>query len=145
MPQFQRPMPRRPVALPPKTPGFAYPGQFAATCTNMPLPPEAMGTVKGLQMFLNQRGLGPLRVDGICGVQTFQAWQKYDAAKLKMGTNQTQPSNPPSGPPPPVLMLPPPTVLAPLPVPPPEPVPLWKQPIVIAAAAIIFVLILTRK
>ena len=138
-PLLRRPMPVRPQAAP---------AGFAATCTGMPLPPEAKGTVKGLQTFLNQRGLGPLPVDGICGHTTFLAWEKYKLAVKQMGTNQTQPSNLPSGPttkPPVVIALPAPTATAPLPTPPAQPVPIWKQPIFIAAAAIIVVLFLTRR
>jgi len=135
-----------PAPLVEPAPPMMSPQGFAATCTSRPLPPEARGSVKGLQAFLNRRGFGPVAVDGICGFQTFNAWQNWERAKLRMGTNQTQPANPPSGPGGIIMKLEPPlpapTPTAPLPVP---SVPFYKKPIFLGAAAIIFVLILTRK
>ncbi len=115
---------------------------FAATCEGMPLPPEAGGTVKGLQHFLNVRGLGPLAEDGVCGFATFNAWQKYNMAKAQMGTVQTQPATMPSGPSVrpklEIVPVPPP----PLPVPPPAAKPpLWKRPEVIGGAAVVLLLL----
>jgi len=135
-----------PAPLVEPAPPMMSPQGFAATCTSRPLPPEARGSVKGLQAFLNRRGFGPVAVDGICGFQTFNAWQNWERAKLRMGTNQTQPANPASGPyeiekPAPPLLTPP-APTAPLPVP---VIPFYKRPVVLATAAIIFVLILTRK
>ncbi len=120
------------------------PEKLAATCTGKPLPPEAKGTVQGLQFFLNQRGFGPLKIDGVCGYQTFNAWDKWERAKTRIGTNQTQPANPPSGPTLPILYVPG-INIPPVPPPAPKKKPIWKQPVFIAAAAIIVVLILTRN
>jgi hypothetical protein len=132
--------------VPPAPPLWIGPpqGNFAATCTGKPLPPEAKGTVKGLQIFLNRRGFGPVAVNGVCGYQTFNAWDKWERAKTRIGTNQTQPANPPSGPTPPILYVPGKDISPPF-LPPPEKKPIWKQPVFIAAAAVIVVLILTRS
>jgi len=115
------------------------------SCSNMPLPPEAKGTVQGLQTFLNQRGFGPLKVDGVCGYNTFTAWQKYKTALTQKAWNQSSPSNPPSGPyvAPSALVLAPPVPLVPSVV----AVPIWKRPAFIAtvAGALILVLLLRKK
>ena len=139
--------------MPPMQPGFRIvrpvvlpaPPAFAATCEGRPLPPESGGTVKGLQTYLNRIGFGPLKVDGVCGFLTFDAWQKWNAARTRAGWLETTPSTPPSGPYPPkkrVEALPTP----PVPVPPPVKPPIWKRPsFYVAAGAVVLLIYFMRR
>src|SRR5689334_7868451 len=99
---------------------------FAATCTGLKLPPEAGGTVQGLQKFLNARGFGPLAVDGNCGFATFNAWSKWNAASMRVDSTATNGATPPSAPypsPKPAEAKTPPIIVPPS----PAPVPIWKK------------------